>query len=270
PGGGGRMLWDIAIFTVTSCAAMWGLKRGFVRQCGAMLATIAGVALAAWGAPGLAWMFAPLTADPAGACVAAFFLILGLIGLCINLLTTLLLCYMEIRDLKPYDAVLGGGLGAARGVLLVAVALGAAARLGYDIPGIGNSLFAWRVAEAGEEAIPAWRIPEVAASINMEAARLGGSLGIRVQEEVATPRKPGRNSGRQDRPGTAGRAKPGKESDAGRAARQTAVSKDLSENLERRAKGSKQIPSPAGGSGTDSVSDPPQALYRGGEASGGY
>ncbi len=212
-------MWDIAVFVGTTCVALWGLKYGIVRQVGAMLATVAGVALAAWCAPGLAWIFDPLTADPAGARVAAFFLVLGLIGLCVNLLTTLLICYMEISDLTPYDKVLGGGLGAARGVLLIALAMGAVARLGHSIPWIESSLFAWRIAEAGEEVIPVERIPEVAARVNVEAARMGESLGIRVQQEQAQARKAGGKSGEQGKQGTAERSGIGKGSGAGKTPR---------------------------------------------------
>jgi len=177
------MFWDAAVFAAVTWAAWCGIKRGMALQAASLASMAVGVSLAAWCAPGIEGIFAPATSDPFGRRIAAFFLVLGLVGLCFNMAAALAVSYMEIRDLRPYDKVLGGGFGAARGLLLVAVALGAILYMQGSVPGLDRSLFAWRVAEAGQEILPAECVPAAIAEASRGASRLGRALGIRGLEE---------------------------------------------------------------------------------------
>jgi membrane protein required for colicin V production len=122
---------DIIVILLVGAGLVFGLMRGFVCELLSLFAWVAAVLALSWfHDPATNLLYGPI-GTWAGASVAAFFLVFGLVFLVGKLLSRRVGARVRKSVVGPIDRLLGGGFGALKG-LIGATLLYLAANLVYD------------------------------------------------------------------------------------------------------------------------------------------
>jgi membrane protein required for colicin V production len=121
-------LADIVILAVIALSLWKGFSRGLVREALALIGWIVGLIVAINGYAGLAPQLAPLITTPSLQQAVAFLLLCLSMVLLSYAIAQILHTLLKTLALGPADKLMGACFGAARGVLIILLAIGLFAR----------------------------------------------------------------------------------------------------------------------------------------------